>query len=51
MNKIVLRWVDTKGKKHRKLYDDWREAHKAQKWLVDNGCTDSDIAVVKIDQE
>lgn len=44
MNILVVRWSDKKGS-HKKEYTDQRLAHKARKWLLDNGADDVDIAM------
>lgn len=44
MNKLILKWKDKQGKNHEKEYDH-KTIRKAQKWLIDNGATEVDIAV------
>lgn len=48
MNTLVLRWKDKDGEEHRKEYDSSQSAdiEKAKRWLLDNGATDVDVAVV-----
>lgn len=47
MNILVLRWLDNNGKQHTKEYPahESRQAHKAMKWLVDNGAKEVDLAI------
>jgi len=43
---LVVRWKDNKGKSHKKEYDQYKQAIKARNYLVKNGATDVDMAVV-----
>ena len=47
MNVLVLRWLDNDGKRQTKEYPahESRQAHKASKWLVDNGAKEVDLAI------
>lgn len=47
MNTLILRWLDNDGKQQQKEYPahESRQAHKAMKWLVDNGAKEVDLAI------
>lgn len=45
--KLIVRWTDNEGKEHSKEYDDEATAAKAKKWLIENGITAVDIAIIK----
>lgn len=46
MNNLVVTWTDKDGKKQSKQYTDQRLAYKARQWLLENGATEIDVAVV-----
>ena len=47
MNTLILRWLDNEGKQQSKEYPahESRQAHKAMKWLIDNGAKEVDLAI------
>lgn len=47
MNILVLKWTDSKGNHQAKEYPahESRQAHKAMKWLIDNGAKEVDLAI------
>ena len=49
--KFVVRWTDPSGKTHKKEYDDEKSARRAKEWVLNQGATSADIAVLLVKKE
>lgn len=46
-SQFSVKWIDKEKQEREKVYDTYKEADKAYKWLLSNGAEAPDIAVIK----